>query len=330
MYFDQSLIQCMQVAAEPRVHLLIAGHYFRAQRERRAAKRDALDAAAVCFSRQFKLIPELAVDSCSLWEVMVHADSHVCAGFIAAALLSAHHYASPVYALSALTPVFDKTIVEALLNCMAHDEIRYAAEAGADPSYAGDVDVSTAVTDILTSSVDYPELLDLVFTSVEARCLGSVPQAAGTWGGTSAALHLLSNLVDEMCPSQWVPRWGKMLGDSVGSSSLEFTTPRTPGENDGRCKSCGTQQPKLLVCSRCEGVRYCSAECQRRDWKEHKPSCGKELRPCLEANPAGKTPGVRLRGPYERSTDQPTRTTMSSFCLEGTLRTSCALTYRHA
>ena len=27
------------------------------------------------------------------------------------------------------------------------------------------------------------------------------------------------------------------------------------------------------MCSRCEAVRYCSRECQRTDWKAHKPVC---------------------------------------------------------
>ena len=27
------------------------------------------------------------------------------------------------------------------------------------------------------------------------------------------------------------------------------------------------------VCSRCQAVRYCSRECQRADWKAHKPVC---------------------------------------------------------
>ena len=27
------------------------------------------------------------------------------------------------------------------------------------------------------------------------------------------------------------------------------------------------------VCGRCEAVRYCSRECQRADWKTHKPAC---------------------------------------------------------
>jgi hypothetical protein len=27
------------------------------------------------------------------------------------------------------------------------------------------------------------------------------------------------------------------------------------------------------ACGRCEAVRYCSRECQRTDWKAHKPVC---------------------------------------------------------
>ena len=27
------------------------------------------------------------------------------------------------------------------------------------------------------------------------------------------------------------------------------------------------------VCARCQAVRYCSRECQRADWKAHKPAC---------------------------------------------------------
>ena len=33
------------------------------------------------------------------------------------------------------------------------------------------------------------------------------------------------------------------------------------------------------VCSRCQAVRYCSRECQRTDWKAHKPVCAASQRP---------------------------------------------------
>jgi hypothetical protein len=33
------------------------------------------------------------------------------------------------------------------------------------------------------------------------------------------------------------------------------------------------------VCGRCEAVRYCSRECQRADWKAHKPACAAAAQP---------------------------------------------------
>ncbi|KAI0771439.1 hypothetical protein BC629DRAFT_769008 [Irpex lacteus] len=42
------------------------------------------------------------------------------------------------------------------------------------------------------------------------------------------------------------------------------------------CSSCGAEaddmRPALQGCSRCK-TRYCNTECQRVDWKRHKPSC---------------------------------------------------------
>ncbi|KAJ6478442.1 hypothetical protein DFH09DRAFT_1176978 [Mycena vulgaris] len=45
------------------------------------------------------------------------------------------------------------------------------------------------------------------------------------------------------------------------------------GSNDlcYRCRKPG--EPKLRRCARCHVTRYCSPECQREDWKLHKPLC---------------------------------------------------------
>ncbi|KAF4981826.1 hypothetical protein FZEAL_2453 [Fusarium zealandicum] len=44
-----------------------------------------------------------------------------------------------------------------------------------------------------------------------------------------------------------------------------------------RCRSCGKPEgPKgvtLKKCSRCQEVKYCSAECQKKDWKNHRMEC---------------------------------------------------------
>ena len=40
------------------------------------------------------------------------------------------------------------------------------------------------------------------------------------------------------------------------------------------CRACsGPGKPKLLACSKCKVVKYCSTVCQRSNWKEHKATC---------------------------------------------------------
>ncbi|OAP54571.1 hypothetical protein AYL99_11019 [Fonsecaea erecta] len=46
----------------------------------------------------------------------------------------------------------------------------------------------------------------------------------------------------------------------------------------GGCRVCGKTESRpgagLLTCVRCHNAKYCSKECQRTDWKNHKPTCG--------------------------------------------------------
>lgn len=39
------------------------------------------------------------------------------------------------------------------------------------------------------------------------------------------------------------------------------------------CDVCGLFQPKLLVCSKCKSRKFCSQDCQKKDWKTHKTTC---------------------------------------------------------
>jgi hypothetical protein len=39
------------------------------------------------------------------------------------------------------------------------------------------------------------------------------------------------------------------------------------------CDECHKQDVKLLQCSRCKKVRYCSKDCQMANWKKHKKDC---------------------------------------------------------
>ena len=42
-----------------------------------------------------------------------------------------------------------------------------------------------------------------------------------------------------------------------------------------KCRRC-RKQTKLMKCAVCEKVKYCSATCQKEDWKRHKLFCGKK------------------------------------------------------
>jgi hypothetical protein len=50
------------------------------------------------------------------------------------------------------------------------------------------------------------------------------------------------------------------------------------------CGSCGTliaeMGDTLMACGRCKIRRYCGADCQKEDWKDHKIVCGgKKVKP---------------------------------------------------
>jgi hypothetical protein len=64
------------------------------------------------------------------------------------------------------------------------------------------------------------------------------------------------------------------VGVFTGAMTQELE--EKPKEPSGRCARCGGPgKPKLLVCSACKSSSYCSAGCQREDWKKHKLVCKK-------------------------------------------------------
>ena len=44
--------------------------------------------------------------------------------------------------------------------------------------------------------------------------------------------------------------------------------------NTKSCNNCGKME-NLKLCSRCRSVFYCSVDCQRSHWKQHKKTCNK-------------------------------------------------------
>jgi hypothetical protein len=75
------------------------------------------------------------------------------------------------------------------------------------------------------------------------------------------------------------PIFGVPYVESVGgladAKTRELDNIRS-GESRDRCARCGGPgKPKLLVCGACKSTNYCSAECQKGDWKKHKLACKK-------------------------------------------------------
>ena len=48
---------------------------------------------------------------------------------------------------------------------------------------------------------------------------------------------------------------------------------RSKIQRSKKCKYCGKKDIELKKCARCLSVLYCSVECQKNDWKDHKEIC---------------------------------------------------------
>jgi hypothetical protein len=89
-----------------------------------------------------------------------------------------------------------------------------------------------------------------------------------------------------------VPNWGTVSNYFVRAAiSPCFPAPfveqvfdfesisKFSGQSSKGCRACGrdkaTDGAGLSTCSRCREVKYCSVECQRTGWKEHKKTCKK-------------------------------------------------------
>ena len=65
------------------------------------------------------------------------------------------------------------------------------------------------------------------------------------------------------------------VGGIADAVARRFNEEGLEGRGD-RCARCGSPgKPKLLVCGACKSINYCSAGCQKEDWKKHKLVCKK-------------------------------------------------------
>ena len=68
------------------------------------------------------------------------------------------------------------------------------------------------------------------------------------------------------------------------------------GRNQSRiCAACGATHAKapLKRCSLCQSVSYCSRECQKADWKVHKPACKARAKEAEKKVPAKETAATK-------------------------------------
>jgi hypothetical protein len=61
----------------------------------------------------------------------------------------------------------------------------------------------------------------------------------------------------------------KMGHDAVAEKLTRYTS------QCACCQKQATVTVKLSACSRCKKTYYCSAACQKQDWKQHKKTCSK-------------------------------------------------------
>ena len=70
--------------------------------------------------------------------------------------------------------------------------------------------------------------------------------------------------------------------DGAGGAAANATAATAAAADPECCAVCGKASAKLLTCTRCRARRFCSRECQARDWKSHKPNCFPEFEPANE------------------------------------------------
>ncbi|KAE8440743.1 hypothetical protein EG329_006622 [Mollisiaceae sp. DMI_Dod_QoI] len=70
-----------------------------------------------------------------------------------------------------------------------------------------------------------------------------------------------------------------------------------------KCANCGTSETDpekpLKPCSKCQTVRYCSRDCQKKDWKVHKKTCASDAQ--IYAQTADLKPASAPRVPKKES-----------------------------
>lgn len=76
----------------------------------------------------------------------------------------------------------------------------------------------------------------------------------------------LSNFLSALGQFGDLPYSGRTLQKQLQSSKTILPKSAT-------CENCKEREKKMMVCGQCRQAYYCSRECQKKNWKEHKKSC---------------------------------------------------------
>ncbi|KAG5729442.1 Ankyrin-2 [Termitomyces sp. T112] len=106
---------------------------------------------------------------------------------------------------------------------------------------------------------------------------GDVPLLGAYQKNYTAANDLLLEYGADLEAEGLTPRRSfLMFGPQVTAVVQKWIRKRSGEEaprNEKRCDSCGTTEKPLKNCAKCHVDRYCSVECQKKEWGTHKKTC---------------------------------------------------------
>lgn len=120
----------------------------------------------------------------------------------------------------------------------------------------------------LESMQEFPGKRKL-FAYYVCKLRGEEPQEAAE--GPSLGRQPLS-LMQPSSLSNFLSALGE-FGDLPYGIQKQLQSQKAILPKSATCENCKGREKKMMVCGQCRQAYYCSRECQKKDWKQHKKSC---------------------------------------------------------